>query len=78
MLKSEKGVTLIALLVTLLVMMFLTGVVLRFTVSDHAASNGILFEVADQRVGQEEAITDIEKQNDNAIATMEHDWGIGD
>lgn len=78
MVKSERGVTLIALMVTLIIMMLLTGIVLRFTVSDQASANSVLHEVVDHREGQEQAITEIEKQNDNAIATVEHDWGIGD
>ena len=76
MIKSERGVTLIALIFTLIIMIILTGVVLRFTVGDHEVANSIFYQVRTERNEQVNTIVNIQEQNDNTISKLEYDWGI--
>ena len=76
MIKSEKGVTLIALMFTLVIMIILTGVVLRFTIGDHEVANSIFYQVRTERNEQVNIIENIDAQNSNTIAKVEYDWGI--
>lgn len=70
---KEKGVTIISLVVTVIVLIILAGISIKFGAG---AENGVIYEVKNQVETQNKLVKDQTKRINAVIRNQEKEWGI--
>lgn len=71
--KNERGITLIVLVVSILILIILIGVSLDMTV---IKEDGILKQVLTRTQKQQDDIREEERKSNSALSAYEEEWGI--
>ncbi len=72
--RNERGITMISLVVTILIMLILSGVALYMGIG---ADRGIINEVKNQTQTQQKMINNEKNKMNKVLKQQEEDWGIG-
>lgn len=72
--KENKGITMIALVVTIIVMLILAGVSVGIALGN--GKNGIIPQTKKQVKSQEQTATNISTQTDGVLKNYIEDWGF--
>lgn len=72
--KSEKGITLVVLVLTIIVMLILSAVVIFEGIGQ--SGEGLIYEVKDQTEYQQNAIQKEEEKMNSVLKNQEEDWGL--
>ncbi len=71
--KNEKGVTMIALVVTIMLMIIIAGVSLNLAM---LSDNSIVKKIKDETDTQQRMVNEENKKTSNVIKRYEKEWGI--
>ena len=71
--RNERGVTLIALVCTIMVLIILTGVTIKLTLVDN---NSVIKEVLNATDTQQYMIDNEKEKTSNVIKNYEEEWGL--
>lgn len=72
--KNERGITLLSLVITLVVMLILAGVAIYGSLLENG---GIINEVKDETIKQQEMVQDEKDKMNTVLQDVEEEWGIG-
>lgn len=70
--KNESGVTIIALAITVVVLVIISGI----TLSQSSSEDGLINQVANEAIYQNETIRNEEQKIENTIKNQVEDWGF--
>lgn len=71
--RDERGITLITLVVTVIIMIILTGVTLNLT---SLSNNGVVKKVKNETEIQQDMINQEKEKTSNVIKNYEQEWGL--
>ena len=71
--KNERGITIIALVVTIIIIIILTGVSLNMALIQN---NAIIKEVLNETEWQQQMVKEEERKRNNVISSYEEEWGL--
>ena len=71
--KNERGITLMVLVLTIIVMLILTGVTINIA---FMSDNGVINEVKTETKMQTEIVENENKKMNQVLKDLESDWGI--
>ena len=71
--RDERGVTLITLVLTVIIMIILTGVTLNLT---SLSNNGVVKKVKNETETQQDMINQEKEKTSNVIKNYEQEWGL--
>ena len=71
--RDERGITLITLVVTVIIMIILTGVTLNLT---SLSNNGVVKKVKNETETQQDMINQEKEKTSNVIKNYEQEWGL--
>lgn len=72
--KNERGITLLSLIITLVVMLILAGVTIYSSLYEHS---GVINEVKDETLKQQEMVKNEKNKMNTVLQEVEEEWGIG-
>ena len=71
--KNERGITLVALIATVGIMIILAGVSLNMTLIQN---NAVVREVLNETEKQQQMVKEEEKKRNSVLSTYEEEWGL--
>ena len=71
--RAERGITLITLVLTVIIMIILTGVTLNLT---SLSNNGVVKKVKNETETQQDMINQEKEKTSNVIKNYEQEWGL--
>lgn len=71
--KNERGITLLSLVITIVVMMILSGVAIYMGIG---VDGGVINEIKDQTQYQENTINSEKNKMNTVLKNQEKEWGI--
>ncbi len=71
--RDERGITLITLVVTVIIMIILTGVTLNLT---SLSNNGVVKKIKNETEIQQDMINQEKEKTSNVIKNYEQEWGL--
>ena len=71
--KNERGVTLIAVAITIIILSFITGITIKYGIT---SKNSVMKEVIDGKKQQDEMIMEQEDRTNSLMNKFEDEWGI--
>ena len=71
--RDERGVTLITLVLTVIIMIILTGVTLNLT---SLSNNSVVKKVKNETETQQDMINQEKEKTSNVIKNYEQEWGL--
>ena len=72
--RNERGITLLSLVVTLVVMLILAGVAINGSLHEN---DGIINGVKDETLKQQNMVQKEKNKMNTVLQDVEEDWGIG-
>lgn len=72
--KNERGITLLSLIITLVVMLILAGVTIYSSLYENS---GVINEVKDETLKQQEMVKNEKNKMNTVLQEVEEEWGIG-
>lgn len=72
--KNERGITLLSLVVTIIVMLILAGVAIRGSLRENG---GIINGVKDETIKQQNMVQKEKNKMNTVLQDVEEEWGIG-
>ena len=72
--KNERGITLLSLVVTIIVMLILAGVAIRGSLHENG---GVINEVKDETIKQQNMVQKEKNKMNTVLQDVEEEWGIG-
>ena len=72
--KNERGITLLSLVVTIIVMLILAGVAIRGSLHENG---GIINGVKDETLKQQNMVQKEKNKMNTVLQDVEEEWGIG-
>ena len=71
--RAERGITLITLVLTVIIMIILTGVTLNLT---SLSNNGVVKKIKNETEIQQDMINQEKEKTSNVIKNYEQEWGL--
>ena len=71
--RAERGITLITLVLTVIIMIILTGVTLNLT---SLSNNSVVKKVKNETETQQDMINQEKEKTSNVIKNYEQEWGL--
>ena len=71
--RDERGITLITLVLTVIIMLILTGVTLNLT---SLSNNGVVKKIKNETEIQQDMINQEKEKTSNVIKNYEQEWGL--
>lgn len=72
--KNERGITLLSLVVTIIVMLILAGVAINGSLHENG---GVINEVKDETLKQQNMVQKEKNKMNTVLQDVEEEWGIG-
>lgn len=72
--KSERGITLLSLVVTIIVMLILAGVAIKGSLNENG---GTINQVKDETLKQQNMVQKEKNKMNTVLQDLEEEWGIG-
>lgn len=72
--KNERGITLLSLVVTIIVMLILAGVAINGSLHENG---GVINEVKDETIKQQNMVQKEKNKMNTVLQDVEEEWGIG-
>lgn len=74
MIKNERGITLLSLVITLVVMLILAGITIYSSLYENG---GVINQVKDETSKQQEMVKKEKDKMNTVLQDVEEEWGIG-
>lgn len=72
--ENERGITLLSLVITIIVMLILAGVAIRESLQENG---GVINEVKDETLKQQNMVQKEKNKMNTVLQDVEEEWGIG-
>lgn len=77
-LTNEKAITLLSVVITIIVMIILTGVIIKLSLGDGKDSEGVVQMTKSEIETQHNEIANEQEKRESLMENLEKDWGISE
>ena len=77
-LTNEKAITLLSVVITIIVMIILTGVIIKLSLGDGQDSEGVVQMTKSEIETQHNEIANEQEKRESLMENLEKDWGISE